>query len=138
MNFLRGKLVNGDGDPAFVLEHGGRETLLRLPTKALRASGLTGYIGREIILGIRPEHVTDTLSLSNGHHGGYRPTEVDCTVELTEPTGPDTLVTAQFNGAPIICRTHPRAGAVPNQALTLAFDLSKALLFDPVSENRIG
>ncbi|HWZ49089.1 MAG TPA: sn-glycerol-3-phosphate ABC transporter ATP-binding protein UgpC [Herbaspirillum sp.] len=141
MNFLRGKLVNGDGAPAFVLEHGGRETLLRLPTEALSASPastLSGYIGQEIILGIRPEHVTDALSLSNGHHGGHRPTEVDCTVELTEPTGPDTLVTARFNSASIICRTHPRAGAVPNQALTLAFDLSKALMFDPVSENRIG
>ncbi|MDB5776121.1 MAG: sugar transporter ATPase [Herbaspirillum sp.] len=142
MNFLRGKLVNGDGANgpglAFVLEHGGRETPLALPMEALSARALAGHAGQEVILGIRPEHVTDALSLSNGHHGGYRPTEVDCTVELTEPTGPDTLVVTHFNGAPITCRTHPRAGAVPNQALRLAFDLSKALLFDPVSENRIA
>jgi multiple sugar transport system ATP-binding protein len=140
MNFLRGKLVNaGDANGvAFVLEHGGRETLLALPMEALSAGALAAHVGQEVILGIRPEHVTDALSLSNGNHGGYRPTEVDCTVELTEPTGPDTLVVTHFNGAPITCRTHPRAGAVPNRALTLAFDLSKALLFDPATENRIG
>ena len=100
------------------------------------------WVEREVVLGIRPEHVTDALSARNDDpvsaHGNYRPTEVNCTVELTEPTGPDTLVVARFNDAPVTCRTHPRAGAKPNQPLKLAFDLTKALLFDPASEERIA
>ena len=138
MNFLNGQLVADGNGPAFVLEHGGRQTLLPLPSNGHTAHAVASRIGQKVTLGIRPEHVTDALSLRNTDHGDYRPTEVHCTVELIEPTGPDTLVMASFNGVPVTCRTHPRAGALPDQPLSLAFDLSKALLFDPVSENRIG
>jgi len=138
MNFLRGKLVSDGNGPAFVLEHDGRQTPLSLPANTDTAHAVASRIGQEVTLGIRPEHVTDWLSLRNTAHGDYRPTEVACTVELTEPTGPDTLAMVRFNGVPVTCRTHPRAGALPDRALSLAFDLSKALLFDPVTENRIG
>ncbi len=143
MNFLRGKLTTDGTAPAFELEHGGQKTLLSLPLNG-NADAVSKWVGRDIVLGIRPEHVTDAMSarngdpLSDGHGGSYRPTEVSCTVELTEPTGPDTLVVARFNDAPVTCRTHPRAGALPNEPLKLAFDLTKALLFDPASEQRIA
>src|SRR5450830_246045 len=147
MNFLRGKLTTDGAAPAFELSHGGHKTLLSLPVNG-NADAVSKWLGRDIILGIRPEHVTDAMSARNGDplghlgnpgsHASYRPTEVDCTVELTEPTGPDTLVVARFNDAPVTCRTHPRAGAVPNEPLKLAFDLTKALLFDPASEQRIA
>ncbi|MES2126095.1 MAG: sn-glycerol-3-phosphate ABC transporter ATP-binding protein UgpC [Pseudomonadota bacterium] len=117
MNFLRGR-VTADGFP---LEHDGAVTLLPMPVN---------LIGREIILGIRPEHITDSASA----HAG---TPVPCTVEMTEPTGPDTLVFTRFNGERITCRTHPRAAAMPGQAMSLTFDLSKAVLFDPATEQRI-
>jgi multiple sugar transport system ATP-binding protein len=130
MNFLRGRL----GPGGFALEHRGATTLLPLPP-SLSAAGP----GRDVILGIRPEHVTDAESARAGASaGGYHPTEVCCTVAMTEPTGPDTLVFADFNGARITCRTHPRAAAIPGQPMTLAFDLSKAVLFDPATEQRIA
>lgn len=146
MNFLRGKLTTDGAAPAFELDHNGQKTLLNLPlvNGNSNADAIAKWVGREIVLGIRPEHVTDAMSaLTAGHDraiigSGYRPTEVNCTVELTEPTGPDTLVMARFNDAPVTCRTHPRAGATPNQPLKLAFDLTKALLFDPASERRIA
>jgi multiple sugar transport system ATP-binding protein len=140
MNFLRGKLTADGNGPAFELNHAGHKSLLSLPLNG-NADAVGKWLGREVVLGIRPEHVTDALSAHQGNTHGesatYRPTEVDCTVELTEPTGPDTLVVARFNDAPVTCRTHPRAGATPNQPLKLAFDLTKALLFDPSSEQRI-
>src|SRR5471032_2795812 len=141
MNFLRGKLTSDGQGPAFELDHGGQKSLLSLPLNG-NAETVSQWIGRDIVLGIRPEHVTDALSARSGDalsgHDSYRPTEVNCTIELTEPTGPDTLVVARFNDAPVTCRTHPRAGALPNEPLKLAFDLTKALLFDPASEQRIA
>lgn len=136
MNFLRGQLLAQDNGLAFELEHAGVKTLLRLPTIKNAAQ----WVGREVVLGIRPEHVTDALSaMHNDHHqDGARPTEVHCVAELTEPTGPDTMVMTRFNGATVTCRTHPAAGARPGQPLNLVFDVSKALLFDPVSEERIA
>jgi multiple sugar transport system ATP-binding protein len=135
MNFMRGKLQAHGAGSAFALEHAGETTLLPLPTSH---AAMTAWHGKEIVLGIRPEHVTDTVSARRtSREDGYQPTEVDCTVEMAEPTGPDTLVFSWFNGARVTCRTHPRAAAMPGQNMTLAFDLSKAVLFDPATEQRL-
>jgi multiple sugar transport system ATP-binding protein len=137
MNFLKGVLVPHGAGSAFMLQHGEKATPLPLPSDI--AAGLDAWQGREVILGIRPEHVTDAASARTGDgHDGYSPTEVSCEVELTEPTGPDTLVFANFNHARVTCRTHPRAAAMPGQRMTVAFDLSKAVLFDPNTEQRIS
>ncbi|MCG2583722.1 ABC transporter ATP-binding protein [Massilia sp. TS11] len=120
MNFLRGTL-RADG---FVLDHAGIQTLLPL------AHCPSSHVGREVILGLRPEHITDTISAHSG-------TEVDCLIEMTEPTGPDTLAFTQCNGSRLTCRTHPRAGAAPGQTLRLCFDAAKAVLFDPATEQRL-
>jgi multiple sugar transport system ATP-binding protein len=136
MNFLRGRLTQQGGTVAFALEHAGTTTLLPVPDAS---NALLQYANREVILGIRPEHVTDAESARRGAAAdGYHPTEADCLVEMTEPTGPDTLVFAWFNGIRATCRTHPRAGAMPGSDVRLAFDLSKAVFFDPASELRIG
>lgn len=139
MNFLRGKLSAQGAGAVFELEHNGVITALPLPDSLLQAPGLMARIGQEIILGIRPEHITDADSArNNAASGTYRPTEVSCTVEMIEPTGPDTMVFVWFNRTRATCRTHPRAGAAPGGVIALAFDLSKAVLFDPVSEERIA
>ncbi len=136
MNFLRGRL-NGDG---FVLDHAGQQTVLPLAPGLARLEQVraAGTAGREVILGIRPEHITDAASARAGEHAqDYQPSEVQCSVEMTEPTGPDTLVFTWFNGSRVTCRTHPRAAAMPGHSMTLAFDLSKAVLFDCASEQRL-
>lgn len=139
MNFLRGQLVEyGDG-AAFVVEHDGITSQLPLPKHIVASKDALNHIGTDIILGVRPEHITDAQSARKAEVGhDYHPTEVDCTIELTEPTGPDTLVFTKFNDTRITCRTHPRAAAVPGALMTLAFDLSKAILFDPVTEQRVS
>jgi multiple sugar transport system ATP-binding protein len=139
MNFLRGKLVRHNAGAAFALVHEGVTTLLPLPVHHPAAGHFSEWLDRELILGIRPEHVTDALSARRAETPqGYAPMEVPCAVEMTEPTGPDTLVFAWFNGIRATCRTHPRAGAEAGARISLAFDLSKAILFDPASEQRLG
>jgi multiple sugar transport system ATP-binding protein len=130
MNFLRGR-ITADG---FALEHAGASTLLPLPPALAALAGT----GREIILGVRPEHITDADSArTNIGADGYQGAAVACTVEMIEPTGPDTLVFTRLNGTRVTCRAHPRARATPGQPMTLVFDLSKAVLFDPATEQRI-
>ncbi|MDQ1814824.1 sn-glycerol-3-phosphate ABC transporter ATP-binding protein UgpC [Massilia sp. CCM 9210] len=136
MNFLKGKLVQHNGGTAFTLDVDGDIALLPLPAGGKEYGA---WHGREVILGIRPEHVTDALSArQSGAHDGYEPTEVTCLVEMTEPTGPDTLVFTWVGGVRATCRTHPRAHAMPGERINLAFDLSKAILFDPATEQRMG
>lgn len=126
MNFLRGRIKDG----AFAVEHGGATTVLPLPQHLAAIAD-----GREVILGIRPEHITDADS---ARAGGHNPGLVHAVIDMIEPTGPDTLAFAQINGERITCRTHPRAGAMPGKPMALAFDLSKAVLFDPGTEQRIN
>ncbi|MDM5175887.1 sn-glycerol-3-phosphate ABC transporter ATP-binding protein UgpC [Massilia sp. CCM 8695] len=136
MNFLKGKLVQHNGGTAFTLDVDGEIALLPLPDGG---SQYGAWHEREVILGIRPEHVTDALSArQSGAHEGYAPTEVTCLVEMTEPTGPDTLVFTWVGGVRATCRTHPRAHAMPGERINLAFDLSHAILFDPATEQRLG
>jgi len=121
MNFLRGRMTAA----GFPLEHDGRVTMLPLPQAA-------ALDGRDVILGLRPEHVTDAGS------GPAGAPQVAARIDLIEPTGPDTLAFTNLNGARVTCRTHPRAGARAGVNLPLAFDLAKAVLFDPTTEKRIA
>jgi len=138
MNFLRGKLQAHENGVGFVAEHAGQHTVLPIPASHLNAiKGLRNKNG-DIILGIRPEHVTDATSARRSEStSNYHPTEVDCLIDLTEPTGPDTLVFTSFNQERITCRTHPRAAATAGQKMRLAFDLSKAVFFDPETEQSL-
>jgi len=136
MNFLRGKLIKHGNGLAFKLEHHGVITTLPLPEKF---TGPLTPFEHEVILGVRPEHITDAVSARRLETTDqYHPTAVECTAELTEPTGPDTMVFTTFNQTRITCRTHPRAAAAPGQKIHLVFDLSKAVFFDPNTEQRIG
>ncbi|QJQ07392.1 sn-glycerol-3-phosphate ABC transporter ATP-binding protein UgpC [Undibacterium piscinae] len=139
MNFLRGKLVQHNNGLAFTLLHADRSTLLPIPAEFIDVAKLTAWQDRDIILGIRPEHVTDAVSARCAETPeGYHPSAVDCMIELTEPTGPDTIAFTWINGIRATCRTHPRSEAAPGQRMALAFDLSKAVLFDPETELRIS
>ncbi|MGZ8288225.1 MAG: ABC transporter ATP-binding protein [Telluria sp.] len=126
MNFLRGVA----GPEGFALEHNGAVTMLPLPPHLASLSSAP----RSVILGVRPEHITDAASARAER---YRPAEVTATIDMLEPTGPDTLAFARFNGERITCRIHPRTDAAPGQRTMLAFDLSKAVLFDADTEQRI-
>jgi multiple sugar transport system ATP-binding protein len=127
MNFIPGKLMVHDAGLAFALTQADRTLLLPLLPLPGSAASLAG---REVILGIRPEQIT------HAPHDQAAYT-LPCHIDLVEPTGPDTLVFTQLNGTKITARVHPRAQPVPGQMLPLSFDASKAVLFDPQTEQRL-
>jgi multiple sugar transport system ATP-binding protein len=91
-------------------------------------------IGTELILGIRPELITDNASSQRFGRNVHTHT---CKVELVEPTGPDTLVFIRINGEVVCCRVRPEQACRANDSMELAFNLSKAVFFDPKTEKRI-
>ncbi len=131
MNFLRGRLAHSGAGFAFELTHGGRTIPLPLPQAPVAAGS---FAGREVVLGIRPECITEAAR----HGAAPHVPQVDCTIDLVEPTGPDTLVFTTLNGGKVACRVHPRAPVVPGGTMALAFDLTHAALFDPATELRLG
>ncbi|MGK5044240.1 ABC transporter ATP-binding protein [Janthinobacterium sp. BJB304] len=130
MNFITVKPVI-EGNEVFVaIENAGKSMRLALP---FAADKLRSYAGRDVILGVRPEQITD-MSSAHGDVGQ----ELGCLIDLVEPTGPDTLLTTRLNGAAVTCRTHPREAVLPGQTMQLSFNLSKAALFDPANGERIA
>jgi multiple sugar transport system ATP-binding protein len=105
--------------------------VLLLPSETLR-----GRVGDEVIVGIRPERITDVRS-AHGERGNALQA-FDVRVDVIEPTGPDTLVFAQVNRKRVVSRVHPASSPHPDSNTKLWFDVSKAVVFDPATEQRIG
>ncbi|AQR69049.1 sugar ABC transporter ATP-binding protein [Janthinobacterium sp. LM6] len=130
MNFITVKPVVEGNEVFAAIDNAGKSMRLALP---FAADKLRSYAGRDVILGVRPEQITD-MSSAHGDVGQ----ELGCLIDLVEPTGPDTLLTTRLNGAAVTCRTHPREAVLPGQTMQLSFNLSKAALFDPENGERIA
>ncbi|WP_118179465.1 ABC transporter ATP-binding protein [Paraburkholderia phosphatilytica] len=133
MNFIQGKLVEQGAGVGIELDTGVKRTVLNLPFDTAKVKS---QVGREVILGLRPERITDQRSAHNVEDAQLQPIEVK--VDVIEPTGPDTLVFAQVNGKRIVSRVHPASNPQPQTNMSLLFDVSKAVLFDPSNEERIA
>jgi multiple sugar transport system ATP-binding protein len=133
MNLLPARLAVGNG--AAVLEvarEGEAPIALRVPPGIGQARLAPG---QEVILGIRPEAITDPV-------GADRASAVvdivDALVEVVEPAGSDTYVVTRAGGKEVIARMRADADIRPGARIPFAFDLAKAVLFDPASGMRIA
>jgi len=92
------------------------------------------YVGREITAGLRPEAISDKLD-ATGVDG--RPV-VDALVEVTEPTGPDTLAVLLMGGREITARLQPDSLLKAGQRGRFVIDLTKLVWFDSSSGARVA
>jgi multiple sugar transport system ATP-binding protein len=120
MNFLTGTLQQANG--ALALRHGG--ATLALPGLE---QDLRGFIGKEVIAGIRPE------TFHAGQSGGT----LTGIVDVVEPTGPDTMVILNIGGQLLTARLGSRDRPKLGETMTLGVDTAAINLFDPQSGNRI-
>lgn len=128
MNFVPCMVVK-ESDRYFVtLESGGESHQVLVETDI---EGLKDHVGKAVVLGIRPEQVTQ---VSEDKPDSMT---VPCMVESIEPTGPDTLVTVKVNGVKTVCRVHPTAESRVGELMQLQFDMSKSVFFDQDSQQRI-
>jgi multiple sugar transport system ATP-binding protein len=133
MNFIDGKLVEAGSGIGLEVDTGVSRTVLNLP---FDAAAVRGKIGQNVILGLRPERITDARSAHNVEDARLQPIEVK--IDVIEPTGPDTLVFTQVNGKRVVSRVHPASNPQPLTNMTLLFDVSKAVLFDSKTEERLA
>jgi len=96
-------------------------------------SGLNGSGSKEVILGLRPENITDPLSIV-AQSGQL----ADCQIDVVEPAGSDTFVVTSLGGKQVTARLRADAEVMAGQNASLAFDLTKASVFEPDSGARIA
>ncbi|TCU15923.1 ABC transporter ATP-binding protein [Rhizobium sullae] len=107
---------------------------LKLPVPAGN-NGLATYAGKKVIFGIRPEALTDP---DGADRKAKSLAEGDCAIEVVEPAGSDTFAVTKLGGKSVIARLRADAGIQPGQSTRLAFNLDKAVFFDPESQLRIA
>jgi multiple sugar transport system ATP-binding protein len=126
MNFIPLRLQRKDGRLIALLDSG--QARCELPMNMNDA----GLEDREVILGLRPEQIL----LASAETSGL-PT-IRAEVQVTEPTGPDTLVFVDLNQSKVCCRLAPDVAPQVGESLNLQFDPSKVLLFDAKTGERLG
>jgi multiple sugar transport system ATP-binding protein len=121
MNFFRGQLVEKNG--AVVFSSGGVDF------------GLNGYDadttltpGREVVLGVRPEHIAVDAPGETAH---------TATVDIEEPMGADNLLWLKLAGQSLSVRIAGTRRYAPGSSVNLSFDMSVASLFDSKTEVRL-
>ncbi|MGH7846664.1 MAG: ABC transporter ATP-binding protein [Candidatus Binatia bacterium] len=127
MNFLYARLSRSD--KALRLNTHGTD--LALPEPRFRT--LARWIDRELVLGIRPEHVVAESEASPGANHQA----LEGTVELAEPMGAQTAVHLRSGEQDIVVLCDSDKHLQLGSKLRLWLDMNKIHLFDPTTESAI-
>ncbi|HLU21116.1 MAG TPA: sn-glycerol-3-phosphate ABC transporter ATP-binding protein UgpC [Bacillaceae bacterium] len=126
MNFFHGTLEE-DG---FALD---KKTKVAVPEGKMKMLRDQGYVGKEVVLGIRPEDIHDEPAFIDASQG----TKVNVTIEVAELLGAETMLYSSIAEQDFVSRIDARTVVEPGQKMDLAFDMNKAHFFDVNTENRI-
>ncbi len=119
MNFFPVRVLNGNGLSVQL------PTGEILPVPAQRVARYGSYAGREMTLGVRPEHITEIRNLEKP--GTAR---ISVPVDVIEPMGMETLLHFLVDGAPMTARIDPATRTAPGEHLPLAMDMNQMHLID--------
>ena len=136
MNFIDAVILK-DGDKYFV-EFGSEDTKTRagvkykieLPASKNKDNRLDAYVGKEVIMGIRPENVHNEEDLVAKYKEGV----VEAKVEVTELMGAETYLYMDCEGQSINARVAPTNTARPGDKIKIAIEPEKIHIFDKETE----
>ncbi|MEL6467366.1 MAG: sn-glycerol-3-phosphate ABC transporter ATP-binding protein UgpC [Pseudomonadota bacterium] len=123
-----------DGNAVYADTTDSAGAAISLPV-AQGGDALQEMTGKSAILGLRPEALTD---VDGADARAAQVAHVANDVTVTEPAGSDTFVTTTFGGTDCVARMRADADAAPGQRITFAFNMDKAVLFDPETEDRLA
>jgi multiple sugar transport system ATP-binding protein len=132
MNLLTAT-IGGSGNDLHVSLDRPEGEPLRLPVAG--GSSLAAYTGKQVVFGIRPEALTDP---DGADRNARSLVEGDCLIDVVEPAGSDTFAVTKLGGKDVVARLRADVRITPGQNTRLAFNLDKAVYFDPQSQLRIA
>jgi multiple sugar transport system ATP-binding protein len=128
MNLLKGKVHKLDSGLGFVEDS--KENALTIFLRGKLETLVTKYIGKPIIFGIRPEHLSDQVS--DPDH-----VPVSAPIEISEPMGSESIVYFKAGTGNLIARVPGEHLYHPGERLTVQLNMEKVHLFDAQTENII-
>jgi multiple sugar transport system ATP-binding protein len=129
MNLLRGRIEQRQPGLVFI-ETAERGQGVNLPLKGPAADLATRHVGKDVVFGVRPEHLTE-----ENRDGRHVP--LQSTVDIAEPMGSESLVYLKAGTGSLIARIHGEHLYHMGQPLTVYVNMEKISLFDAETENVI-
>jgi multiple sugar transport system ATP-binding protein len=125
MNFIPCRLEqNGAGMRVRVSD------TIALPVPEQRAARYRSAVGRELVLGLRPEHLTEPRRNERDET-----CEFSVALDVVEPLGMETMVFFAVNGQEICARVDPAAAKGPGEQMRLAANVDHMHLIDPPTDS---
>ena len=126
MNFIDSKLEEKNEKTYIVF---GEDSIL-LPGDKAKIAKEKGYLGKDIVMGIRPENIYDKDEFIDQ----YKEASLEANVEVTELMGAETYIYLSKNNINLIARVNGTSKAKAGDRLRIAMDWNKIHLFDKESE----
>lgn len=129
MNLLEAKAEKNGSD--VILTFGGNTIVL--PAEKAKKLEDGGYIGKEVIMGIRPEDLHDDEEAISKAAGNT----IEAPVRVYEMLGAEVFLYFDVEDTNCTARVNPRTTARPGDVVKFALDMSKVHLFDKETEQVI-
>jgi len=127
MNFISGTIIKSEGSLYF------RENFFKVKIPEKKAPSLEKYIGKEIVMGIRPEDIYDKLFF----RGVTTQNTINAVVEDVEPMGHITYLYLTVGEHSLIASVDSREKMSMDQEIEIVLDMTKAHFFDKETEKTI-
>jgi len=127
MNFFNARLAQVNG--ALLVIGGGMQ--INLPSEIVVRT--SGYAGRQVILGIRPEDIHDASRVAPNSSAQAR-----ANVDVVEHMGSENLVHLTSGESTFVARMDRAVDPRPGDTLHIVVDAHRIQLFDPATEKAIG
>ena len=139
MNFIDSKLLKVDGK--YVIEFGTEDTketrgvkyTVEVPEAKADAELLEPLVGKEVVMGIRPECIHDEEMFISSAKTGV----IDTTVEVAEMMGAETYLYLNCVGIQMTARVSPRNNVRPQDEIKVAIDPNRIHIFDKETEKAV-
>jgi multiple sugar transport system ATP-binding protein len=132
MNLLEGKVARNGGAPQIAFQRKDQPPIVVAAPPSADIGKLAD--GATVIFGIRPEAVNDPDSMDKN---AKSIATFDSPVDIVEPAGSDTFVVTSIAGKEVTARMRADADVRVGHNHVFAFNLDKAVLFDPASTRKI-
>ena len=136
MNFFKGAVVSMRGGLFFQEQTPNGAAPLKPITLRLAESSagtLQAYLGKQVILGIRPENIMRAA----GAGEALLEQAVEAVVDVVQPMGSETHIHLAGGAHPFVARVPASDPVRAGQKLSLTFEMGSARFFDPETHRAI-
>ncbi len=109
------------------------DSVVALPAERTKELEGSEYVGKQVLVGIRPENIHDDSVIGSVANG----CEITAHVDFTEMMGSETYLYVKFEGASFIARVNPRTTAKAGDDIKLVLEGNRIHLFDKETEMAI-